>query len=161
LIPTLDTRLIHLVRDGRAVIWSCLRKPNTDLDGNPIEQTRRQIVRTTSRQWLKVNLACDAVSRLLRVPTVRVRYEDLVTDPAPTLTEVGQLLDLEMGSLAERLVSGQEMSIGHPVAGNRLRMSGSLRLRPDLGWRDHLTPADCRHFWRLAGRTARRYGYTD
>ncbi len=159
-IPHLDVRLIHLVRDGRAVIWSCLRKPNTDLQGRPLSENPRKVARDTARQWLKVNLACDGVIGLKRPKWIRVRYEDFVMDPARELGRIGSLLEMSTRKLADDVEDSRELTIGHTVAGNRVRLSESVRLRPDLEWMSGLDSADRATFWRTAGWLARRYGYT-
>ena len=41
-----------------------------------------------------------------------------------------------------------------------MRLSGPVRLRPDLEWTEKLSDADARTFWLMAGWLARRYGYT-
>ena len=48
---------------------------------------------------------------------------------------------------------------GHRVGGNRMRFSGTVRLRPDLEWTTKLPAGDSETFWRIAGWLARRYGY--
>jgi hypothetical protein len=51
------------------------------------------------------------------------------------------------------------MGVGHAVAGNRLRMAGAIRLKPDMEWAHKLSPRDKRIFWLLAGWLAKQYGY--
>ncbi|MFQ5691212.1 MAG: sulfotransferase [Gemmatimonadota bacterium] len=152
--------LVHLVRDGRAVIWSCMRKPNTMPDGRVPETDAGALARRTTLQWLQVNLACDALLRAPSTVGVRVRYEDLVANPADALVPIGSMLGIDMRDLATDLRSGQEMRIGHLIAGNRIRMRGALRLSPDMEWATRLPVGHRRLFWACAGWLARRYGYS-
>ena len=158
-LPGVDPYLVHLVRDGRAIIWSCRRKPNTDLKGRAIHVDPATVARRTTLQWVQVNLICDLLLRLPSSRGVRVRYEDLVTTPSEVLGPIGRMLHLDTARLERDLASGREMKVGHTIAGNRMRMSGPVRLRPDLEWVEKLPAEDHRVFWRLAGWLARRYGY--
>jgi hypothetical protein len=158
-VPGIDVRLVHLIRDGRAVIWSWRRKPNTDLQGNEIVVAPEDVVPRTTRRWLRVNLMSGLVSALAGSRAMRLRYEDLVADPGPELQRIGRLLNLDLGPLAERLIGGNPLESGHTIAGNRVRHQGAVRLKPDFEWRDKLPASDRRQFWRRAGWLARRYGY--
>jgi hypothetical protein len=88
-----------------------------------------------------------------------MRYEDLVTRPAEELTRVGRLLGIDMQPVAEKLAAGTELHVGHMIAGNRVRLEGAVKLRPDLEWREKLSAEDQNAFWRRAGWLARSYGY--
>jgi hypothetical protein len=156
----LDVRIVHLVRDGRGVAWS-LRKP---LPADPEKGVARAIpgrpVLRTALGWCAVNHLAERVARSLGPQRVlRVRYEDFVTDPLRSLGEIGELLGLDLRPLAQRAAQGEALAIGHTVAGNRLRMAGSLRLRLDETWKEGLSRRDERLFRLVAGRFLRRYGY--
>ncbi|HYN19963.1 MAG TPA: hypothetical protein VE078_03310 [Thermoanaerobaculia bacterium] len=113
-----------------------------------------------AKRWIRRNLVAEWLRR--RIPrdrSIRVRYEDLVSDPGSVLREIGHLVNLEMGALADALIRGEEMEVGHMIAGNRLRMERRIRLRPDTAWRDRLDPGDRRLFWLLTGWLMKSYGY--
>lgn len=158
-VPGIDLDLVHLVRDARGVIWSLRRNMNTDLWGRTLNERVDGLARRTALQWMRMNLLCEVVGRTARKPVLRVRYEDLVGDPKSVLMEFGERLGLEMTGLVSKLASGEELSIGHTAAGNQVRLSGRIRLQPDLEWRSSLSAADRRTFWRIAAWQARRYGY--
>lgn len=155
----IDLYLVHLVRDGRAVIWSCIRKPNTNPDGSALHIDAVELARRTSLHWLRVNLACDVLLSLPSTRGVRVRYEDLVEKPSDALVPIGNMMGLDMAHLARDLASGEEMRVGHMIAGNRVRMSGAVRLKPDLEWKEKLCAEERQVFWKRAGWLARRYGF--
>lgn len=160
-IPRIDLRLIHLVRDGRGVIWSCRKGFNRDLARGLQRDSPSVPAWRTTLGWLVTNLASEAVGRLARIKPVRIRYEDLTADPFTTVERVGKTLDLEMAQLSEALANGQGLRVGHTIAGNRLRMAGMIWLRADLEWKEKLPLEDRRIFWRLAGWLAKQYGYKE
>jgi Sulfotransferase family len=156
----IDLQVIHLVRDGRAVIWSMMRQLNTDLEGQVIEVPRTRIAFHTTRQWLLTNLASDLVRRSAGTRAMLMRYEDLVHQPARELERIGSLIDADMTDLTHRILDGADLGVGHTVAGNRVRMGGAVRLRPDTEWQSRLPAGDRATFWRLAGWLAKCYGYS-
>lgn len=192
--PGIDFYVIHLVRDGRGVLWS-LKKlydpalvpalPSGDAalsevgaEGPPLDRRppgpdprslrlagdgRPAAVVSTweaAQRWTRKNLAAEWLRRRMpRDRSIRVRYEDLVSDPRSVLGEIGRLVNLEMGALADALIHGEELEVGHTIYGNRLRMEGRIRLRPDTAWRDRLDPGDRRLFWLLTSWLMKSYGY--
>jgi hypothetical protein len=154
-------RLIHLVRDGRGVIWSWYRKANVDIHGNVLQVDRDKVVGETTRKWLAVNLFSSFVAKRAGDRAIRLRYEDLVAQPRQELTRIGRLVGTDFGPVADRLIEGSAIQAGHMIAGNRVRLQGAIRLRPDLEWQEKLSAADRRSFWKRAGWLARRYGYVE
>jgi hypothetical protein len=157
-ISAFDLRIIHLIRDGRGVVWSMMKK-----------KARRKGVLTNrdfllswfaSFGWLLTNACSDFVLKKAECPGVRVKYEDLIEQPEEVVEKIGRTLEINLNFLQHLLLSGDEMAIGHNVAGNRIRKAGSIRLRPDYEWNKHLSGRDMRAFWLLAGSRAKRYGYS-
>jgi hypothetical protein len=127
----------------------------------PKPYMNRRSPRQISRRWVTVTLM-TALLRRLGVPTVLVRYEDLVRQPEAALRRVaavstgGPEPDLS-GFLTP---AGLRLGATHTVAGGRVRMrTGLMPLRLDEEWRSAL-PVSLRRFvsavtWPLR----RRYGY--
>jgi hypothetical protein len=159
-VPGIDLRLLHLVRDGRAVTWSIHRMPNVDLEGNIIDYGEDKVAGSTARAWRRVNLFSSLLTRLSK-RSVRVRYEDLVTQPERELQRIGDLIDVDMMPLARILENETPLEVTHMVAGNRVRHQKTLRLKPDLEWREKLSERDRHTFWKHAGWLAKRYGYQE
>jgi hypothetical protein len=156
----LDVYVVHLVRDARGVTWS-LRKPyrRDDAAGVQRDMPPRPAWRT-ALMWTWGNTVAAWVSR--RFPRERrrlLRYEDFLSDPEHALAGLGRFLGVEMGGLGTRVVNGDLMSAGHNIAGNRLRMQGSVRLRPDFEWRGRLSGMDRATVWTLAWPLLLWYGY--
>lgn len=124
-----DFKLLHLTRDPRASIWS-VRK-----GGNAIAASRRHKSLSTWRttgSWVVSNALAEWASR--DTPSVSVRYEDLVEDPATALGRLGALVDLDFTPVAQRLKGGGHLSAGHGISGNRMRLSADAALKPDTDW---------------------------
>ena len=160
-IPSLDLRVINLVRDSRGVAnsWNKpgLVKPQSR-DGESMG--------TYSPQRLAVLWsALQAESAMLCAATphaTRMRYEDLVSEPRPTLEraleEVG--LPAAPGSLAHVGDHSVELPASHGVAGSRTRFTtGHVELRLDDAWRSGLPPASRRVVTAVTWPQLVNYGY--
>jgi hypothetical protein len=156
--PGLDLHLVHVVRDGRGVIWS---------HRNPAKATVRKSFRPAptrhiTRYWLTANLqSAYVVSRLPRERRMRLRYEDFVTDPEAALARLGAFVGEDLSGLLtpERAIR-QPAPVRHTPGGNRVRLLTEVQVRKDFGWMEHLPAEDRAFFWRWAGWLARSYGYT-
>ncbi len=156
----LDARVIHLVRDGRGVVWSGKkpRKKNVEAgiprDFPPIPTAR------TSREWVVTNLESGWVTAVAgNRRSLRVLYEHFVEDPGAVLRQLEPLLDEDLSALDAMLAAGEPLQVGHLAGGNQLRMARQVVLRPDSEWRQKLSLRDQQVFWRFAGWLAQRYGY--
>jgi hypothetical protein len=158
-IPCLDLRFIHLVRDGRAVIWSYQkafqRAPQAGIQKDlfPVSSWK------TSLNWALVNCSSALVSIRKPARAVVVRYEDLVKYPKDTLARIGKGTGLNLTELSCEVESNKPLFTGHTVAGNRLRMKKTIRLDADFQWCQMLSRRDKIVFLLLAGWLAKRYRY--
>ncbi|GAA0940464.1 sulfotransferase [Nonomuraea longicatena] len=151
----IDVRVIHIVRDPRAVAHSWHRSVERPEDGRPM--TRWGPVHT-SLQWNAQNLALDLLATR-GVPVVRVRYEDLLADPDALLA--GLAVELGLDHRFPHVRDGvATLTVAHTASGNPMRFAvGAVELARDDGWRAGLPP---RHRHLVAALTRplmRRYGY--
>ena len=156
----IDVRVLHLVRDGRGVVWSRLKPLPRDVDaGVPLARPPTPPWRTTLH-WAQANLESEWVTRRAgKLNSARIGYEGLVETPGALLKRISPIVGEDLTEVMEGIESGEAMLAGHRVGGNRMRFTGDVRLRPDLEWTTKLSPTDGDTFWRLAGWLARRYGY--
>jgi len=160
LMPGIDLRVVHLVRDGRGVAWSRMKPKKVDPKAGVATPQKPLPVWRSTDQWLRCNLRAWSVYRNLPPATAsRVRYEDYVADPESALAGIGRLVALDLGGLGRALARGEPMQVGHAIAGNRLRMAGTVRLRPDTQWTTSMSAADRWICWALSGWLLRLYGY--
>jgi hypothetical protein len=157
-IRGIQPRLVHLVRDPRAVAFSwqkVVERPDVAEGGSFMARVGPAKI---AGRWLGYNAAFDLL-RARGVSSLQ-RYEDVVEDPE---TELRRLLRL-VGRSDEPLefLDGSSLSLAanHSVAGNPLRFrTGVLEIRPDDAWRDALPERDRRVVETLALPGMARYGY--
>lgn len=156
----IDLRLLHLVRDGRGVAWSLRKAFQKNLEAGVQHDIRPLPVWRTALLWNAVNRFAERLTQQAGpASSLRIRYEDFVSEPASALAEVTRRTGLNFEPVAARLAADEAIGGGHAIAGNRVRMAGPLRLRADTEWKSRLPLDAQRRFQRIAGRTLRRYGY--
>ncbi|GGP92663.1 sulfotransferase [Streptosporangium pseudovulgare] len=151
----LDVRVVHVVRDPRAVAHSWRRRVPRPEDGRPM--TRWSPART-SLHWLAQNLSLELLARG-GARVTRVRYEDLLDAPAAVLGRLAA--EAGLPPRLDFLSAGRaDLSPAHTVSGNPVRFTvGRIGLDPDDGWR---TAAPARHRRLVAALTwplMIKYGY--
>lgn len=155
----IEMTLVHLVRDPRGVAWS-KRKLLRWRGLAPWLRNPVAIVLRAALDWTFANLFTEIVaSRHNNVPYVRIRYEDLMQDPAGVLARVGEVAGINLAALGERAAAGEAFGFGHIMAGNPARGRGPRPLAKDVDWQSS-APGWVRHVvWAICGLQARRYGY--
>lgn len=155
-----DARVIHLIRDGRGVVWSGQKPRAKDVEAGIPRDFPPVPASHTSRDWVVTNLESTWVTATAgQKRSLRVLYEQFTENPCAVFQQIGQVIDEDLSSLAEMLAAGTALHNGHLVGGNQLRMAKSIVLRSDVEWRQKLSSSDQRTFWSLAGWLAQRYGY--
>jgi hypothetical protein len=128
LSASMDLRVVHVVRDPRAVASSWRRKVRRPEDGRPM--TRWTPARTAVH-WMTQNLAFEMLRRR-GARVVRVRYEELLKEPVETLRGLAAELGLPHSGDALAFLDERHARLGvaHTVSGNPMRFSvGSLEFR--------------------------------
>jgi hypothetical protein len=149
-------KVLHLVRDPRAVTFSRRRGDNRLLEaGRP---GAHGVLRTLFG-WTRANAAVHVAQREIPgLPVLRVRYEEFVRDAPGVLQRIGAFAGHDLSALAGMAAAGEAFEAGHGIAGNRTRRQGALRIRADEEWRGAMRRGD--RVWSLLTRPlARRYGY--
>jgi Sulfotransferase family len=161
-----EARFIHLLRDGRDVAISRRRRGMGE--GKPISDA--------AQRWRRRILRAREQAKRLRGRYLELRYEDLVTDPEPTLRAICELIDLDYdpAMLDYHQASGErlrEMARDLPAAGGRRARSGEERMAahalatapPDpkrlAAWRTEMSAADQAEFEAVAGDLLTELGY--
>jgi hypothetical protein len=163
-IPSLDIRVIRVIRDGRAVAltymddWTFADSTDPALRGGGAGVRRPPVRRSmteAAREWKRSNEASDClVSRLPRSQWTEVRYEELCADPPSTLRRLATFLGLDPDQIILDFRSRQQH-----VIGNGMRMDATSEIRLDERWKSNLSAEDLRVFETVAGDLNRKYGY--
>ena len=156
--PDIDLRVIHVVRDSRGVAFSWQKSVDRPEKAGA---TMPQLSPTMSTEWWLIHNGGIAGVRRLGVPVARMRYEDLVADPANVVERVWNELALPgTGELSIEGANIIELSGTHSVAGNPMRFRiGSTELRPDRAWVSGLSRRDKTIVTMLSWPLLRAYGY--
>jgi hypothetical protein len=137
-----DMRVIHLVRDGRAVSWSSMKH----LGIGPED---------AARSWLADNHGSEHARRYF--PPNRwmtLRYEDLCKDPDATLARLHGFIGIPSTNGYHKF-----RVIDHHIIGNQMRLSSTSEIRLDESWKQALTPEQMTTIDHLVAPLNRRYGY--
>ena len=135
-IRDIDLYLIHVVRDGRGVVHSGIRR---DYRAGLLDRYGPRHIRKViklSRRWSEQINQLTRLERLLGTRAVRISYEDLCNEPRTTLKPLGECLGLDFDAIGEALGNGQPFQqIPHLLRGNiKLRTSNNIVLRQDKAY---------------------------
>ncbi len=158
LVPGVDFRVVHLIRDPRAAAYSWLKK-KPQPDSEEIEHMVRFSPAKSSALWDSWNASAEALWRRTPQRYLRLRYEDFVADPRKSLQRILGLLDVtaELPLAGEREVM---LGVSHTVSGNPNRFeTGAVELRPDREWISRMSPRHRALVTALTFPLLRRYGY--
>ena len=151
-VPGVRMRVVHVVRDSRAVAYSWQRVRLRPEIHWTEETMPTYSASKAARMWSIGNAQADMLRA--RAPRAQLlRYEDLVADP-----DLGRIRPLR--DLTERSATGEHPAM-HSISGNPMRFSdgGTRRVQLDDEWRTELTAADFRRVTALTGPQLLRYGY--
>ncbi|MFI0371456.1 sulfotransferase [Actinomadura sp. 1N219] len=160
--PEIDLRIVHVVRDPRAVAHSwakTVRRPEAVGETAEGEFMARWSPGKTALHWDAQNFGFDLLARA-GVPTLRVRYEDFAAAPADTVRGIAGFAGLEDAEPPFTDPAAVELSANHQVAGNPMRFrTGRVELRADEAWREATRPAHRALVTAVTMPMLGRYGY--
>jgi hypothetical protein len=155
----IDLRVIHMVRDSRGVAYSWART----LDATPAapgEEPSRYQPGRSAMLWNAHNAAFGLLRRR-GVPVRRVRYEQLLAEPAATVRAIAEFAGLDdAGPLDFLTGDAVRLRSRHAAGGNPIRFAtGELPLGRDDGWRASLPSGPRRIVGALTAPLLTAYGY--
>jgi len=139
-----QTFILHLVRDGRAVTASSLRRRDVSVE-------------MAARRWRVANRNIEmALKTVPSQNTLRVRYEDLCDDVRGEMDAISSWLDLPTEQATTKLKRREY----HEIPGNpMLFRRAETEIVEDERWRDELDQSTIDEFDALCRSMNRRYGY--
>jgi hypothetical protein len=142
MVPGIDLRVLHLVRDPRAAAYSWAKKKRQP-DSTEREFMHRKTPTQSAVLWDAWNAAIEALWRRMPASYLRLRYEDFIADPRRSFGEILNLTDekdAELPLVGERDV---KLGISHTVSGNPNRFdTGTVELRQDRAWQEQMKSRD-------------------
>jgi len=134
-VPSIDLRIVHLIRDPRAVAHSWAR-PKQQLDTEVARAMTRIGSVRSALDWVVWNTTIRSLFAGASGGYLQLRYEDLITSPE---TAVRRILDMaDAGDAATPHLQGNavELAGNHTVSGNPGRFkTGTIQLALDEAWR--------------------------
>ncbi|MBA3474563.1 MAG: sulfotransferase [Rubrobacter sp.] len=160
MVPSVDLRVVHLVRDPRAVAYSWQQKRLQPDPENP-EYMDRYSPMGSSLRWMARNLGTEAFWRRSPKNYLLLRYEDFVAEPQRTIRRILGLVQEETALLPHVSEHEVELGVNHNIWGNPSRFrTGKVEVRPDREWASRIDTGDARVTTFLTFLLLIRYGYS-
>jgi hypothetical protein len=155
----IDVRVIHLVRDSRAVAYSWTRSKKTPGAVGEEQLMPRFTASETATKWMVWNAAFHALA--VRSPYMRLGYEHFVADPRRALEEIDAFAELPPSPANPELEEGRvELGGHHMFSGNPMRTStGLIEIKPDNEWQIRQPFAQFAQVSTITWPLLRFYGY--
>ena len=133
-MPSVDLRVVHLVRDSRGVAYSWTKPRRKPEVGGRGARMDRFPPAATALRYLIDNVAV-LLAAASGVPTCRVHYEDFVDEPRRLLDEVLAFAGVATRDLPFVSDGSVRLEVAHSLGGNPGRfVQGTVPLRRDDEW---------------------------
>jgi hypothetical protein len=160
-----NVKIVHLVRDGRAVMYSYLKgyynvKLKNSKTGREEMKTFYSEKNRTPEEvvslWKAANFEAEIYHNILSKNNYNLlRYEDFTGSPEIILQEILPTLGLEY----EKEMLDLNRYDNHMVSGNASRINATRIQKPINSWAEKLTEDEISYFNKKAGRMNKKYGY--
>jgi len=160
LLPGIDTYIVHLVRDPRAVAYSRQRKklnPDREVPANMGGKSPA----LSAFQWVVGNLGANALQRTHRTDSSMVlRYEDFTSRPRFAVERITDMLGERPQSTPFLDHHTVQLGTHHTVSGNPTRFdTGPTELHEDTRWVKGLSASHRRTVTVMTLPQLLHYGY--
>ncbi|HUZ51857.1 MAG TPA: sulfotransferase [Streptosporangiaceae bacterium] len=160
--PGIDLRVIHLVRDSRAVAYSWtrrVRRPEAaDVAGASNQYMANFPAARTAMRWNITNLGFHLLA-VRGTPARLMRYEDFIAAPVAGMQELAEFAGVKP-DLSFMTDTGADLGLTHTAGGNPMRFSaGWIEFRRDDDWHAKLRPGARALVTTLTFPLLARYGY--
>jgi hypothetical protein len=160
--PAIDLRVIHLVRDPRAVAYSWTRRVRRPEAAEAVAASNKYMATfspaRSAMRWNVLNLGFHLLAAR-GTPTRLMRYEDFIAAPVAGMRELAEFAAVEP-ELSFMTDTGAELGPTHTAGGNPMRFSaGQIEFRRDDAWRSRLRPDARALVATLTFPLLARYGY--
>jgi Sulfotransferase domain len=163
-VPGVNLRVIHFIRDSRGTAFSWTRRVRrSDVVDREVYLPRYH-PGVTALRWSVYHVLLHLVGRL-GVPSMRVRYEDVVGRPQEQIRRATEFAGEDIEGMVDLGAFRREafhLGTDHTVAGNRVRLRrGPVPVRVDDEWRRAMPRRHRRLVTLVSWPLLRLYGYVD
>jgi hypothetical protein len=159
MVPGIDLRVLHLVRDPRAAAYSWAKKKRQP-DSAEREFMHQKTPTQSAVLWDAWNGAIEALWRHTPENYLRLRYEDFIAEPRQSFEQILDLVGEQDASLPLEGERAVKLGISHTVSGNPNRFdTGTVELKSDQAWIGKMLPRDQKLVTALTLPLLPRYGY--
>lgn len=150
-------RVVHLVRDARAVAFSLSKRVRRPEGGGVEDYMHTEGSFRAAMEWSAFNLLFELLGAL-GVEKSRIRYEDLMASPSSAIRRL--VPAAEVGDLSFIDDRSTDLVMSHSVSGNPMRFTqGKVRLQVDDAWSGAMDRMDRFIVSLTAWPLLLRYGY--
>ncbi len=150
-------RIMHLIRDPRAVMYSVSKGSNRKLNTGNNPKLFGGAYRGLF-SWIRCNLIAEEQIAALGLSATRILYSDFANEPELSIKKILSDIDIDPAPLCERLKHPLNLLPGHGVSGNRMRRSPITVIREDNTWRTMLPKHQKILASTIAWQHMKRYG---
>lgn len=134
-VQDLDVRVLHCVRDSRAVAYSWTKTVVRPEGSGGDAQMPTYSPGFIAFEWLLQNLALEGL-RLTKTRKIRVRYEDWVRQPDMALARILDFIEVPVGARVKVHEGWVALEENHTCSGNPMRFKrGKTEIVSDERWR--------------------------
>ncbi|NJB70287.1 hypothetical protein GGR42_000749 [Saonia flava] len=150
--PDIDLRMVHLVRDGRAVTWSLKRTAE--------RQNRKRPTWRAAMFWALINRMTNLVRSKVEHRTL-VRYEDFIENPGLVLNQIGEMAEIDFTDIINNIDKNDDFRIDHVMAGNGIRKADTIKFETTKtdGWIKKLNSRSKNIFKILSYSSLKKFNY--
>ena len=157
-MPELDVRVLHLVRDSRAVAHSWMRAKDVPKAAGQTGKMPTMRPTTAARLWVTKNVQIET-QWAFTGRSMRLHYEAFVEHPDRSVSRALRFAGHE-GPAPGCAPGVVELPIQHTVLGNPMRFDhGPINVKVDDAWRQEMPRAIQRQVMRWSLPLMARYGY--
>ncbi len=159
-VPSIDLRIVHLIRDPRAVAHSWGRRKE-QLDTAEARAMTQTGPARAALDWVVWNTTIRSLFAGEPGRYLQLRYEDLIMDPESSVRRVLLMADEENAPTPHLQGNRVELAANHTVSGNPGRFqTGTIELALDEAWRRDMPSAKRKLVERITAPVRRSFGYS-